>query len=111
MQYSKEVNSVIRFYKSIIRLVTYLFNFRKINLFKKVNKKLYKTIEDREVDRIILKGQIIKMTKKFIRIDANSKFIPKDYRNTTEIRERILGEFGEKMNTLGIKINSKLEFV
>jgi DUF1009 family protein len=97
--------------KKIKAFFYFLFNFKKINLFKKVNKKLYKSIEDREVDRIILKGQIIKMTRKFLRIDANSKFIPKDYRNSTEIRERILGEFGEKMNTLGIRINSKLEFI
>jgi RNase P/RNase MRP subunit p29 len=97
--------------KKIQAFFYFLFNLKKINLFKKVNKKLYKTIEDREVDRIILKGQIIKMTRKFLRIDANSKFIPKDYRNTTEIRERILGEFGEQMNLLGVRINSKLEFV
>jgi RNase P/RNase MRP subunit p29 len=97
--------------KKIKAFFYFLFNFKKINLFNKVNKKLYKTIEDREVDRIILKGQIIKMTRKFLRIDANSKFIPKDYRNSTEIRERILGEFGEQMNLLGVRINSKLEFV
>jgi RNase P/RNase MRP subunit p29 len=97
--------------KKIQAFFYFLFNFKKINLFKKVNKKLYKTIEDREVDRIILKGQIIKMTRKFLRIDANSKFIPKDHKNTTEIRERILGEFGEQMSLLGVRINSKLEFV
>jgi hypothetical protein len=29
-------------------------------------------------------------------------------RNTTEIRERVLAEFGEQMNKLGIRINAKL---
>ena len=97
--------------KKLIQFFTYLFHFRKINLFKKVNKKLYKTIEDREVDRIILKGRIIEMTRKYLRVDANSKYIPKDYRNTTEIRERVLAEFGEPMEKLGVRINTKLEFV
>jgi DUF1009 family protein len=97
--------------KKIKAFLYFLFNFKKINLFKKVNKKLYKTIEDREVDRIILKGQIIKMTRKFLRIDAKSKFIPKDFKSNTEIREQIVAKFGEQMNTLGIRINSKLEFV
>jgi RNase P/RNase MRP subunit p29 len=97
--------------KKLIQFLSYLFNFRKIILFKKVNKKLYKTIEDREVDRIILKGRIIEMTRKYLRINANSKYIPKEHRNTTEIRERILAEFGESMNKLGIRINTKLEFV
>lgn len=97
--------------KKLIQFFSYLWNFRKINLFKKVNKKLYKTIEDREVDRLILKGRIIEMTRKYLRVDANSKYIPKDYRNTTEIRERVLAEFGEPMEKLGIRINTKLEFV
>ena len=63
------------------------------------------------MDRIILKGRIIEMTRKYLRVDANSKYIPKDYRNTTEIRERVLAEFGEPMEKLGIRINTNLEFV
>lgn len=97
--------------KKIILFFNYLFNFRKINLFKKVNKQLAKTIQDREVDRIILKGRIIKMTKKFVNYGAKSDYIPKDNKNDTEIRERILAEYGEQMQKLDIRINSKLEFV
>lgn len=96
-------------FKLIANFFNYLFNFRKIRLFNKINAKLDKTIKDREVDRIILKGQIIKMVRKYLRIDANSKFIPKDYKNNTEIRERILAEFGDQMKKLDIKINDNLE--
>ena len=96
--------------KRIIAFFSYLFNFRKINLFRKVNKKLVKTIEDREVDRIILKENIIKMTRKFLNYGGKSEFIPVTNKNTTEIRERILAEYGEKMHLLGISINQKLEF-
>jgi hypothetical protein len=97
--------------KKLIIFFNYLFNFKKINLFKKVNKKLTQKIEDREVDRIILKGRIIAMTRKYLRVGANSDYIPKDYKNNTEIRERVLAEFGEPMQNLGIKINHKLELV
>lgn len=92
-------------------VLNYLFNFRTINRFKKINKTLEKKLEDREVDRIILKGNIIKMVRKYLRVDARSKYIPKDYRNKTEIRERVLAEFGEQMNALGIRINDKLELI
>ena len=96
-------------FNKIAFFFNYLRNFRTINRFKKINNKLHKTIEDREVDRIILKGQIIKMVRKYLNIGANSKFIPIDNRNTTEIRERIIAEFGAQMAKLDIKINAKLE--
>lgn len=95
----------------IKNVLNYLFNFRTINRFKKINNTLEKKLEDREVDRIILKGNIIKMVRKYLRVDARSKYIPKDYRNKTEIRERVLAEFGEQMNALGIRINDKLELI
>ncbi|MBW4362489.1 hypothetical protein [Flavobacterium taihuense] len=96
-------------FKLFANLFNYLRNFRTIRKFEKINIKLHKTIEDREVDRIILKGNIIKMVRKYLRIDAKSKYIPKESRNNTEIRERILAEFGEQMDKLGIRINNKLE--
>ena len=92
-------------------LLNYLFNIRTITRFKKINNTLEKKIVDREVERIILKGNIIKMVRKYLRVDARSSYIPKDYRNKTEIRERVLAEFGEQMNMLGIRINDKLELV
>lgn len=98
-------------FSKIAFFFNYLMNYRTIKRFKKINNKLHKTIEDREVDRIILKGQIIKMVRKYLNIGANSKFIPIDNRNTTEIRERVLAEFGEKMTKLDIRINAKLELI
>lgn len=98
-------------FKKIALLFRYLWNFRTISAFKKINTKLETAIKDREVDRIILKGNIIKMVRKYLRINANSKYIPKESRNHTEIRERILAEFGEQMQVLEIKINHNLELV
>ncbi|WP_413998727.1 hypothetical protein ACMDB5_13200 [Flavobacterium sp. W1B] len=95
----------------LVSFLNYLWNFKTIRRFKKINSKLHKTIEDREVDRIILKGNIIKMVRKYLRVDAKSEYIPKDHRNNTEIRERVLAEFGDQMQKLGIRINDKLELV
>jgi hypothetical protein len=100
-----------RIFKKITQLFNYLWNFRTITKFKKINTKLETAIQDREVDRIILKGNIIKMVRKYLRIEADSKYIPKESRNHTEIRERILAEFGEQMQVLEIKINHKLELL
>lgn len=98
-------------FNKIAFFLNYLRNFRTINQFKKINNQLHKTIADREVDRIILKGQIIKMVRKYLNIGAKSEYIPIDNRNNTEIRERVLAEFGEQMTKLDIRINAKLELI
>jgi hypothetical protein len=98
-------------FKLIAEFFNYLTNFRAINRYKKINKKLGKTIEDREVDRIILKGKIIKMVRKYLKLDAKSKYIPRDYKNDFLIREKVITEYGSEMNKLGIRINSKLELI
>ena len=98
-----------KIFNKIAYFFTYLFNFRKFNLLDKVNAKIEKHIKERNVDRIILKGQIIKMVRVYLRVDANSEYIPKDHKNNAEIRERILAEFGDRMNKLGVKINANLE--
>jgi hypothetical protein len=86
-----------------------LFNFRKTLKFKSINRKLYKTIQDREVDRIILKGRIVKMVKEYIAINTASDFIPPWYKSNAEIKEEILHKYGEEMKQLNIKIYNNLK--
>lgn len=95
----------------IAHFFDYLKNYKKINTFKKANVKLDSKLREREVDKIILKGNIIKMVRKYLRIDAKSKFIPRDNKNNTEIKERILAEFGTQMEKLNVRINDKLELI
>jgi len=90
------------FFKSI-------WNFRTNLRFKRINRKLYKTLEEREVDRIILKGRILKMVKEYIPINTSSKFIPPWYKSNAEIKEEILHKYGEEMKHLGIKIYDNLK--
>lgn len=99
------------FFLKIVYYLGFFKSFKKTRLFKKANLELEKYLRDREVNRLILKGNIIKMVKKYLRADAKSKYIPKERRNNTEIKERILAEFGSQMKSLGIKINDKLELI
>lgn len=85
-----------------------IFN-RKYRLFSKVNRKLYKTIEDREVDRIILKGKIVKMVRDYVAINTSSEFIPPWIKSKAEIKEEIIMKYGEEMKQLDIKIYNNLK--
>lgn len=94
--------------KKIYRSITGYFKTKK---FEKINTILQDKVDEIEVDKIILKGRIVDMVRKYLNVNANSKYIPKNHRNNTEIRERVLTEFGQDMSKLGIKINDKLELV
>lgn len=99
--------------KRLILKITLFFNFiwniRTILRFRKINNTLYKTIEDREVDRIILKGKIVKMVKEYIAINTSSEFIPPWCKSNAEIKEEILIKFGEDMKKLDVKIYNNLK--
>lgn len=93
----------------IVLFLKSLWYIRKTLRFRRINKKLYKTIEDREVDRIILKGRIVKMVKEYIAINTSSQFIPPWYKSNAEIKEEILIKYGDDMERLGIKIYNNLK--
>lgn len=94
--------------KKIYRSITGYFKTKK---FEKINAILQDKVDEIEVDKIILKGRIVKMVERYLNIDADSKYIPKTRRNNTEIRERIIAEFGQEMSKTGVRINDKLELV
>ena len=85
-----------------------LFN-PKYRLFTNVNRKLHKSIQDREVERIILKGKIVKMVKEYIAINTSSEFIPPWIKSNAEIREEIILKYGNEMKQLNIKIYKNLK--
>lgn len=99
--------------KSVIAKIAlffkFLWNIRTNLRFRRINKKLYKTLEDREVDRIILKGRIVKMVKEYIAINTSSEFIPPWYKSNAEIREEVLLKYGEEMKHLDIKLYHNLK--
>jgi hypothetical protein len=85
-----------------------MFN-RKYRKFQEINTKLHKTIQDREVDRIVLKFRIKQMVKQYLKLNTGSKYIPSWNKSDAEIKEEVLHKYGEQMKALGIKINDKLK--
>lgn len=92
-----------------LKIILFFSAFFKNRKFSRINKKLYKTLEDREVDRIILKGRIVKMVKEYIAINTSSEFIPPWYKSNAEIREEVLLKYGEQMKHLDIKLYHNLK--
>lgn len=84
------------------------FRFLSLLKLKKINKKLKAGISDREVQKIILKGRIIKMVRKFLNINARSKYIPKLYKSNHEIINQIFMKFGPEMKSLNVVIKNDL---
>jgi len=100
------MKSLFAFFNSIL---SFFKNRKKNKTFTKINKKLATKLKDREVERIILKGKILKMVKEYIAINTSSKFIPPWYKSNAEIREEILNKYGEEMKVLEIKIYHNLK--
>jgi len=96
-------------FKKIAFFFNFLFNIRKILQFRKINQKLGKKIQDREVDRIILKGKILQEVKIYNEINTKSKFIPPWYKSKAEMREYIIVNFGKNMKLLDVKIDHNLK--
>lgn len=98
----KKLNSIGKFFHR-------LWYFRKYRQFAGFEKRLGKAVTDQEVDRFILKSEILKYMGKYLHVNARSKYIPKDRKNKEECRQQVLGVFGDRMKSLGITINDKLE--
>jgi hypothetical protein len=93
----------------LVKFLYQIWNFRKYRKLEGFNKKLQQAVSDQEIDRIILKHQIVRYMRKYLKVDANSKFIPADNKNREECRQQVMGRFGKQMQKLNITINSKLE--
>jgi hypothetical protein len=98
-----------RFLASIKAFLLKLWHFRKYRQFAGFEKRLGKAVTDQEVDRYILKSEIVKYMGKYLHVNARSKYIPKDRKNKEECRQQVIGVFGDRMKRLGITINDKLE--
>lgn len=92
----------------MLSICNFFKHFARNNRFKKINLNLENHLKKRHVERIILKGKIMKMLRIFCKSDAKSLYIPKDYKSRYEIRERIYAEFGIEMQKLSISINTNL---
>ncbi|MES2487120.1 MAG: hypothetical protein V4581_14380, partial [Bacteroidota bacterium] len=92
-----------------------VWNWRKYRKFKGFEKKLEvvllkqeKERMDREVDQIILKHEIVKHMKMFMKVNARSRYIPRNPKSKEICRQEVFGIFGERMAKLGIGLKQDL---
>lgn len=83
--------------------------YRKHKKFDGIDASLQKALQDREIERIILKHQITKYMRKYLKIGAQSKYIPKDNKSREQSRQQVIGRFGTEMDALGIYITYNLK--
>lgn len=66
--------------------------------------KQLKIVVDKQVEeRKTLRRNINIFLKDYFGIDANSKYIPKDYKNAEEVKQAIIAKFEPHMNRLNVK--------
>lgn len=85
-----------------------LFQRKSVTILDQACDKLTEAINERDFNRIMLKQEINTSIKKKLRLKSNSKFIPFQQFSKIEIVEMIKGEFGKRMNTLGIGVKEDL---
>ena len=91
---------LIKFFKWLLK------PFRKLKrrwLFAKAAKQMEKAVDKQIQERKLLRMEINEFLYDFFGIDANSKYIPKDYKNAEEVRVAIVEKFGMQMTRLNVK--------
>lgn len=89
---------MIRFLKRLWQALQFRTNWK----MWYARKKLEKAYKRQVVGRQLLRQQINKFLKDFFGIDAQSKYIPKKYKNSAEVKEATLAKFGEQMHSLNV---------
>jgi hypothetical protein len=98
--------------KALKNLYLKLRYYRKNKLFDGFDKRLQAAIvkenRDREINQIVLKHSIVKYMKKFLRVDARSKYIPWDRKSKEICRHQVELVFGEQMEKYGVLLKEDM---
>ena len=90
-----------------MKLITWLINLvKKIKrrwLIAKAYPKMKEAYEDQLHQRKELRKDINIFLRDFFGIDANSKYIPKDFKNKEEVKQAVEVKFGVGMERLNLK--------
>ena len=99
-------------FKGILHRIWYWRKYRK---FKGYENKLGAALatdlrkqRDREVEQIILRHEIKKHMHGFLKVEAKSKFIPRDIKSDEKCRQEVHARFGERMAQLGVILKQDL---
>ena len=89
------------------QLITWLlspyFKWRRNVLFSKAQKQLKVSVDKQIAQRKVLRMNINEFLKDYFGIDANSKYIPKDYKNAEEVKAAIIAKFEPHMKRIDVK--------
>lgn len=101
---------MINLIKQFFKYVWTWISRRKARLLTKAVRKAVKSKSLKEKE---LKWEIVKMVRKYTKIDKDnvSKYIPLDEKTKAEVRFQVDLLYGEDMERLGVKLNDKLQLV
>lgn len=89
-----------------MKIIKYLINFFKMLKRRYIIAKAYPELKrvylENQKEKNNLKKDIIDYLKKYYKIEAHSKFIPKDFKNKEQVRLAIISQFGIKMENLNL---------
>lgn len=85
-------SSIINFFKKLKRRYVIAKAYGKMQVVFK------KQVEGRK----LLRSQINSFLKEYFGIDANSRYIPKDFKNAEEVKYAIMDKFGFQMKELNL---------
>lgn len=95
--------------KHILTLIKWCLKpFKKLRrrwILAKAYPKLKAAYEKQQKEQIELKKSIMVWLREYFGIDARSKFIPKDFKNKSEVEIAVMKKFGDRMNKLSLGYN------
>ena len=94
--------------KKIFRWIRNFFKSKRLRRLEQIEEKIVYKVNEREADRIILKARIMKEMRKFLKLDARSKYIPWTSKEREEIRFEIHNKFGKEMEKLDLRLTKNL---
>lgn len=88
----------------------YRKNKKKDRSFDEINKKLEAALKRKRAQQMVLIKDLRVYLRKFLKVDADSKFIPLDVKSNEEIRTMVNKKFGKRMAALDVSLTEKMTF-
>ena len=84
--------AIIKFFKKVNRRI----------IIARASKKMEKVFQKQLVQRRKLRTDINLFLREYFGIDANSKFIPPDFKNAEEVKTAVVAKFNPRMEKLNV---------
>lgn len=92
----------------LLNIWNYRKNKKREKTYDEILITLNKAVAKKRDGQYKLKAEIMKTMGKFLRFDANSKFIPHEHKSEFEIRTLIENKWGKRMAKLDIILTDKM---